>query len=275
MSNPHSPLQTGISARALSSAPDAGLRNKASALQMGLEILDLLATVSAPMTVMEIMAALDHSSEELSRSLQVLEICGYVEQQGAAGRYFLTDKLYLPGVHKPRFAVLLDTAMPVMRVLAATVGHSCHIAVHCAGEVMVAGQIDCSEQLGISVRVGCRCPLTESASGAVLYAFQQTDIRLRWERLHQYRFRGPFPEAWRQRADFIRRGGIHLAANPQAQGVTDICAPILKRGVAAAVLTVPFIERVGRAVRRDEVARRLEDAAHEISDRLVERHARI
>src|SRR3546814_1800523 len=74
--------------------------------------------------------------------------------------------------------------LPIMRQLTIEVEQSCHLAVHTRGQMAVIARMESSEQLGFSVRVGYRRALHESASGAVLYAFQPPDIQERWERLN-------------------------------------------------------------------------------------------
>ena len=71
-----------------------GRRYKAPALEKGLDILELLATTSTPMTLTQIVNQLDRSHGELFRMVQVLEFRGYIEQEGPSEGYVLTDKLF-------------------------------------------------------------------------------------------------------------------------------------------------------------------------------------
>lgn len=250
-------------------------RYKAPALEKGLDVLELLATTSSPMTLTQIVNQLGRSHGELFRMVQVLEFRGYIEQDAAADGYLLTDRLFSLGMQRPKTHSLVEVALPVMRELAQDIGQSCHLALHTLGDMVVAASIESSEQLGFSVRVGYRRPMVKSASGAVLYAFQPEDVRRRWEKM----FNPPLSDgelaAWHARADQIRQREVELTPSHFVAGVTDISAPVMRGGVAAAALTVPFLEKLGPQVSREEAAQRVRAAALSIADQLIESDSRI
>jgi len=250
-------------------------RYKAPALEKGLDILELLATSSAPMTLTQIVNQLGRSHGELFRMVQVLEFRGYIEQDKVADGYLLTDRLFSLGMQRPKTHSLVEVALPVMRQLAKDLDQSCHLALHTLGDMVVVARMESSEQLGFSVRVGYRRPLVKSASGAVLYAFQPEDIRRRWEAMLN-----PPPSekelaAWRAHADEIRQREVELTPSHFVAGVTDISAPVMRGGIAAAALTVPFLEKLGPQVSKEEAARRVREAALSIADQLIESDSRI
>jgi DNA-binding IclR family transcriptional regulator len=250
-------------------------RYKAPALEKGLDILELLATTSSAMTLTAIVNQLNRSHGELFRMVQVLEFRGYIEQDSSADGYLLTDKLFSLGMQRPKTHSLVEVALPVMRKLSQNLGQSCHLALHTQGDMVVVARMESSEQLGFSVRVGYRRPLVKAASGAVLYAFQPEDVRRRWESL----LNPPLSEKeladWRAHADEVRTRRVELTPSRFVAGVTDISAPIMRGGVAAAALTVPFLEKLGPQTSQDEAAERVLEAATDISDQLLESDSRI
>ena len=254
---------------------DEDRRYKAPALEKGLDVLELLATTSSPMTLTQIVNQLGRSHGELFRMVQVLEFRGYIEQEGSAEGYMLTDRLFSLGMQRPKTHSLVQVALPVMRQLALEIDQSCHLAMHSRGDMVVVARMESSEQLGFSVRVGYRRSLAKSASGAILYAFQPDDIRRRWEKL----FDPPMSEAelaaWRAHADKIRERRVELTPSRFVSGVTDISAPVMRGGAAAAALTVPFLEKLGGQLPKKDVAIRVQEAAHRISDQLIESDSRI
>jgi DNA-binding IclR family transcriptional regulator len=141
--------------------------------------------------------------------------------------------------------------------------------------MVVVARMESSEQLGFSVRVGYRRPLVKSASGAVLYAFQPDDIRRRWEEMFNPQLDEKALAAWRARADEIRQREIELTPSHFVAGVTDISAPVMRGGVAAAALTVPFLEKLGPQVSKEEAGRRVREAALSIANQLIESDSRI
>ena len=249
-------------------------RYRAPALEKGLDILELLATAKQPMTLTAIVNELGRSHGELFRMVQVLEFRGYIEQDSTTDGYLLTDRLFSLGMQQPRTRNLIEVALPIMRQLSLDLGQACHLAMHTLGEMVVVARMESSEQLGFSVRVGYRRPLVKSASGVVLYAFQPEDVRRRWEGM----MRPPLSEhelaAFRLHADAVRERRVELTPSQFVAGVTDISAPILRGGYAAAALTVPFLKKLEPMVAKPVAARAVRLAADRIAEQLVEGDSR-
>jgi DNA-binding IclR family transcriptional regulator len=248
-------------------------RYRAPALEKGLDILELLAAETSPVTLTGIVNRLGRSHGELFRMVQVLEFRGYIEQE--EGGYRLSDRLFSLGMQQPRTRTLVEAALPVMRQLAAAVGQSCHLALHSRGEMVVVARMESSEQVGFSVRVGHRRPLHQAASGAVLYAFQPADVRARWEAL----FDPPLSEKdlaeFRAHADEVRAREVEQTPSKFVAGVTDISAPVMRGGICAAALTVPYLKKLQPALSRRETCEMVRDAAAKISAQLVEGDSRV
>lgn len=255
---------------------DDDRRYRAPALEKGLDILELLATMETPLTLTAIVNQLGRSHGELFRMVQVLEFRGYIEQDSSSDGYLLTDRLFSLGMQRPKTHSLVEVALPVMRQLAQDLGQSCHLALHSRGEIVVVARVESSEQVGFSVRVGYRRSLVKAASGAVLYAFQPNDIRRRWEKLFDPQLTESELAGWRAYADEIREREVELTPSRFIAGVTDISAPVMRGDIAAAALTVPFLEKTfGQQVPKEEVAKRVLGSARHISDRLIESDSRI
>jgi DNA-binding IclR family transcriptional regulator len=248
-------------------------RYKAPALEKGLDILELLSATAEPLTLSAIVSRLGRSHGELFRMVQVLHFRGYLEQDPSSDGYRLTDRLFSLGMQQPRTLGLVEAALPVMRRLAMEANQSCHLALHSRGEMVVVARMESSEQLGFSVRVGYRRPLNKAASGAVLYAFQPADVRERWEQLLGL----PPGEiaAFRAHADEVRKRTVELTPSPFVNGVTDISAPVMRGGAAAAALTMPYLSKLGPGPDQDTAARAVKAAAAEISQQLVEGDGRV
>ncbi len=250
-------------------------RYKAPALEKGLDILELLATVEAPLTLTNIVNRLGRSHGELFRMVQVLEYRNYLEQDPASDGYMLTDRLFSLGIQQPRTRNLIELALPVMRELSRDSGQSCHLALHTQGEMAVVARMESSEQLGFSVRVGYRKPLMQAASGVVLYAFQPEDVRRRWEAAMT-----PAPgdadlAAFRAHADEVRQRRVEMTPSQFVAGVHDISSPVMRGGAAAAALTMPYLETLQPRVTKAAAAQAVQDAAERISAQLVEGDSRV
>jgi acetyl-CoA synthetase len=255
-----------------SSAEDtgAGMRYRAPALEKGLDILTLLAGERMPLTLSTICQRLDRSQGEIFRMVQVLQARGFVEQDAKSDGYVLTDLLFSMAMRQPATQSLVEIAIPVMRNLATDVGQSCHLVLHSRGEIVVVARMESMEQIGFSVRVGYRLPITQAVSGIMLFAFQPEDVRARWlEKLD------PQPSASELKkfvasAEAARDKGFTRGASTFVGGITDISAPILRGDRAAAALTVPFIKTIQSRATIAEVTDKLRAAAAQISNQLSE-----
>jgi len=250
-------------------------RYRAPALEKGLDVLELLAGQTEPMTLTAIVKQLGRSHGELFRMVQVLEHRGYIEQEPGAEGFRLTDRLFSLGMQQPRNATLLEIALPVMRQLAEAVGQSCHLAMHSLGDIVVVARIESAELLGFSVRIGYRRPLSQSASGSVLYAFQPEDVRRRWEGMFNPKLSRDDLTKFRAEADSIRERHVALTPSKFVVGVTDISAPVMRGGLASAALTVPFLKKLQPSMSPNETAELVREAANRISGQLVESDSRI
>lgn len=254
---------------------DDDRRYRAPALEKGLDVLELLALAPQPMTASAIVNQLGRSHGELFRMLQVLAYRGFIEQDPVTDGYRLTDRLFSLGMQQPRTRNLVELALPVMRDLSMKSGQSCHLAFHTGGDMVVVARMESAEQLGFSVRVGYRRPLSRTVSGRVLYAFQEPAVRQRWEAMMTPPPAADAIAALRDAADGIRATGYDMADSPVVSGIVDLSAPILRDGSAAAALTIPFIERHDSGMDRDGAVRLLIAAAARLSAGLTAVDARL
>ena len=58
-------------------------------------------------------------------------------------------------------------------------------------------------------------------------------------------------------------------------GVTDISAPVMRGGMAAAALTVPYLKKLQEVVSKRDTAELVREAAERISRQLVEGDSRV
>lgn len=254
---------------------DDDRRYKAPALEKGLDILELLADATDSLPLAAIAEQLDRSRGELHRMVQVLQFRGYIDQDAGSEGYRLTDRLFALGMRQPRTRNLIELALPVMRQLVQDSGESCHLAFHSRGEMVVVARVELGEQLGFSVRVGYRRPIPSTASGAVLYAFQSDEVRRRWEGLFAPKLGKDALAAFRERADAVRTRQVELTQSPLVGSVTDISAPIMRGGAAAAALTVPYLERREPTHSAEQVAAMVLAAADGIAQQLVQSDERL
>lgn len=241
---------------------------RAPALDKGLDILELLSRAHAPLTMTGVAAAIGYSKGEIFRMLQVLEERGYIARANDAG-YVLTNRLFLLGMERPPVKSLVEAALPVMHRLARETLQPCHLAVASGDQMVVIARIEPPDDLGFVVRVGHRLPLSRSTSGAVLFAFQTDEVRADW--LARMDAAGTLQRRKRfiADADAIRAQGYAMLPSGDVDAVTDLSAPILRRGSAAGALTIPYVERRPVKVSMKAALEHLRAAVDAISQELT------
>lgn len=246
-------MQNKAGTAAIESADTAeqktGPTYQAPALEKGLAILELLASVDQPLSRTEIARRLDRSVGEIYRMLHQLVQQNYVTSDGDT--YSLTTKLFELAHQHPPTHRLLTEALPLMQALAAKIDQSCHLTLYNQGKQVVVSKVDVPSGMGFSVRLGSELDVLVSASGRVLLAFQSAATQA--QRLDECLAREPGYERETIEAalERIRRAGFEAAPSGQVRGLFAVSFPILDlRSTALAALTVPYADRIdlkGRA----------------------------
>ncbi|RWA73955.1 IclR family transcriptional regulator [Mesorhizobium sp. M1C.F.Ca.ET.193.01.1.1] len=220
-------------------------RYRAPALDKGLDILELLASVDGGLTQAEIAKRLDRSPNEFYRMLDRLVKRGYVTRPDG-DRYSLTLKLFgLGQLHAP-VRRLVSYATSIMRELAETSWQANQLVVFDRGSAVVIAQQEAPRYWGISIRVGSHISLFDTGSGHVLLAFRSPAERemMIAEHLRSNEEMKLSPDFF-ARLDQVRDRGYEMMASLQTAGVYNLSAPVLGpdgRGIAA--LTIPYITLV-------------------------------
>nr|WP_324258013.1 IclR family transcriptional regulator [Cellvibrio fontiphilus] len=250
---------------------DAERKYRAPALEKGLDILELLARSSSPLTTSQMAAQLGRSVSELFRMVLALEYRGYISHM-SDGRdgYMLTNKLFTLGISQGTAKTLLEVALPAMKDLSRELGQSCHLVVPSGDQIVVIARQESPMDLGFSVRVGYRRRLIDTNSGALLYGFASPDVQASWlpqlsatvdlERIERFLVK-------------VRKGvtqGYIQLGSDFVEGVTDFCVPVIGVHGAVGVLIIPFINIKAQAVSTERVLERLLQAADKISQALMD-----
>jgi DNA-binding IclR family transcriptional regulator len=217
----------------------------APALSKGLEILEAMASVGAPIGTRDLADRLGRSRNEIFRMVVVLEDRGYIRRLPGSDRLVLTRRLFELGMRTPRPQQLLEAAAPEMAALSEETGQSSHLVVLMAGETCVIAAARGGVDLSLTLNLGYRRPALLATSGRVLLAFQppHSQARLLADAIAAGGSKGAMRRIARELAK-IRIDGFCIAASRDVLGVTDIAAPVLGQdGSAAAGIVIPYINR--------------------------------
>lgn len=203
------------------------------AVDKALDIIELLAESSEPLTQTEIAEATGRSVGQLFRVLVTLERRGFVVRERGGG-YLLGVRLFdLAHRHEP-LRGLRAAALPVMHELADEVRQSCNLAVLDGDRVRVIAQVESPADFGYRVRVGALFDAATTATGEVL----------------------------RGAAEVVRADALQ-------HGITDVVVAVRGPGGAtAAALTVPYVSTSFSTVAHDAVVAQARAAAATIATRL-------
>ncbi|MCE9651197.1 MAG: IclR family transcriptional regulator [Parvibaculum sp.] len=246
----------------------SGNRYSAPALEKGLDILEFLSAQGHAYSLAQLAGELGRTNGEIFRMLVVLEMRGYVARNRETDMYEVTDKLLSIGLQRPKYRAMTEVARPVMEKFAAETRYPCHLAIMSGGEIVVIGRVDSPDLVGVTVRVGYRQPALETGSGRCILAFMDEDRRRQaLAAMHKKAGSAGF-ESLQTELDEIRRAGHLIGQSRIMDGVWDIAAPIVvKRGEEiVAALTAPYVSLVINPMSKQNVAKRLQAAAREISN---------
>lgn len=241
---------------------------KAPALEKGLEIIELLATRQAPMSMTEIATSLGRSRNEIFRMLSVLAQKNYIRKQDEGEKYAITNHLFDLGMRVPPNSTLIELLVPMMRELADHVRQSCHLSVVSGSHIVVIARVENPAPVGFSVRVGTSRGLLESAAGRVFLACMERGERTKTLGRLVEKADGTIDrEALEADIALIRERGYAAIPSTFITGITDLCAPVTEGqgGAIVASLTVPYAAGSEAPFSLDETVSVLQHSVSEMS----------
>lgn len=222
----------------------SGTKYSAPALSKGLDILEYLAAEARPQKKIDVARALDRSISEIYRMLVTLEEREYLAFDAASERYSLTTKLFELANRYPPIRRLSQLAVEAMQELADRVNQSVHLAIHQGNHILVIAQVESPGYNDISVRLGARIPVIESASGVVLTAHLDADTRLELASRVPVTS-APLMQHYQMACEQFLASGYCQCPSMVIEGVTNLSVPVYNHaGDVAAALSIPYIRRL-------------------------------
>ncbi len=252
----------------------AGRRKQysAPALSKGLDIVELLASESQPLTLKEIADQLERSKGEIFRMLVVLEERSYVATEPGTDRFNLTLKLFELAHRHPRIRRLTNAAAPFMAALAEATKQSCHLVIFNNGGGLVIAQQDSPSDRHFGVRLGAEVPLANTCSGHILLAFADSEQRSEMlGNLPTKQRRSLSNRVLEEITVHVKELGYESVDSKQVQGVRDVGFPIFDySGKVVAALIIPFLAHLddSHAVNFESATSHLSETAKAISNSL-------
>ena len=238
----------------------------APALEKGLDVLELLSTLSAPVTPSQIAQMLGRSLQEVYRVVLALERRGYLVRPPGEEALILSTHLFGLATLYPPFRRVVDVAQPIMNALALESYQAIHMAVLDGLNQRIIAQVDSPAAIAVRLRVGAASPAIRATSGRTLVAFQTPGVQDWIFREAERNNPSEQMEIARHRIGRIREHGYEMIDGEVLKDVTDICFPIRNgAGIAMAAITMPFLHSPIAMVPFETASRQLYDAAERIT----------
>lgn len=214
----------------------------APALEKGLDVLELLASLSEPVTPSQIAQRLGRSLQEVYRVVVALERRGYIVRPPGEEALILSTRLFGLVTLFPPFRRIVDAAQPIINGLSLESCQAVHMAVLDGMNMCIIAQVDSPAPIGVRLKVGAVSPAIRGASGRTLIAFQPPAVRDWMFEEAGSSLAVDELAAARKRIDAIRARGYEMIDGSVLPGVTDLSFPVLNgAGVAVAAVTMPFL----------------------------------
>lgn len=244
----------------------------APALTKGLDILEMMASEPASLTLKEIADKLGRSKGEIFRMLVVLEERGYVKLASDSDKYTMSFKLFEVAHQHSAVKRITAIAGPIMEVLVNTIGQSCHLAIRDGGKALVIAQQDTKSAFRFGIKLGLEVPLANTCSGHLFLTYASKEERKNMLAEQPKHLKQPLSAA--ELKEIVKRvsgKGYEEIRSAQIHGVTDMGFPIFDdKSNMTASLVVPFLEHLdgSHLVDFDTAKSHLKIAAQSISELL-------
>ncbi|MCO5066699.1 MAG: IclR family transcriptional regulator [Rhizobiaceae bacterium] len=238
----------------------------------GLLLIEYLADQARPLSLTEISTALTLGKSRVFRHLQTLVANGFLVQDQSTDRYSIGPRSLALGISLERGNDLLELALPVLKELRDTLGHTTVISQSETDGVRVLATVTGRSMIEIGVRRGSLLALHATAQGKVALAFGEPDIqrvtlRQPLERLTPYTIVDPL----RLKAELrqIEEQGWASAFNEIMVGLNTLAAPV-RNAEGKLIATLAVVDSI-QMIAEEPSAKQIREttlAALHLSERL-------
>ncbi|MGK6356352.1 IclR family transcriptional regulator [Sphingomonas sp. DT-207] len=247
-----------------------GRSYSAPALEKSIDILELLASNAAGLSISEIAQRLGRSISEVFRVIIVMERRGWLHRDPDNDKFRVTFKVLDVAFRATPAQELTQVAASIMHDLSIQTNQSCHLVVRGDGRGMVVQRQENIGPVGFGMRLGASVDLITSCSGHVLLAFAAEEHRA--SLLASLPRPASLPlDRLEERLGVVRMQGYEMQPSARTAGVTDMSYPVFGfDGQVVAALTVPFLITIDGSQKTDleETRQLLRSAARRVSNGL-------
>lgn len=242
------------------------------AVELALQILELLARSEAPRRITDLAEELGTSKPRIFRHLRTLVNLGYVLQDENTERYQIGIRLAVLGDAAATRFDLREVSRPALRELRDALGYTVVMSKVEGGRVYIVEKIDAASPFSITIATGTSLALHATAQGKLVLAFGRKSI----EAALLGKPLAPLtaatitdPKQLRAELDEIRKRGWSVAPGETLAGMNVLAMPVfnLKGDIAATVGLLGPEERLGPIPKPRELTK-LKSTVQVITQRL-------
>jgi IclR family acetate operon transcriptional repressor len=215
-------------------------------LATALDILGLFASDKETLSVGEIAAATRLAKSKVSKLLAIYREHGFLEQDAVSRRYKVGIRAFELGSVFPKTSPIAHDALPIMRRIADTSGHSTTLSIMAGDVILHVMAVEGPLYMDGRWRVGNRLAPHATSAGKVLLA------SLSGPDLADFISRNPLARITsatvtsisrlKMQLEQVRLSGLSITRGESSPGLAAIAVPVLGRGdrvVAALGMVVP------------------------------------
>lgn len=243
-------------------------------LQKALDIIEIMAAHEAPVRLQDIAQEAGIPSSTALRLINTLRLRGYVNQESASPRYYLSLKLFTLGSQVSANFSVLSVARPYLKEASSELGRSVNLAIEQNRQVFILEVVGgASESHVITTRPGRSVPLHCTSLGRALmfdYAQEQIDEYCAEVDLQAYTsVTVANAAALKQELERSVQRGYALDTGEYREGIMGIGVPIMD-GTGRPVASISVAELCSVATQGliDEMSAVLIRTAKQISDQI-------
>jgi DNA-binding IclR family transcriptional regulator len=234
-------------------------------VEKAVALLNAIAAGQKAQSIQQLAAVLKISPSTCYRIVRTLEACGWIAQRSGGGWTLSVGLLPVRQALDPMQS-LIDSARPVLLVLARAVGLSCKLSVRRGDHAVTLVRGEAPTGIGISGSVGSEFPLTLGSSGAALLAdLDEDELEKLVKRASKHAWAHQTIADFRQRVMQARSGKLVVDRGSYSPHVHSISLPIRNAAdeVIAAV-TVLGLPEVMASFSKASLQKSLQSAVRQI-----------
>lgn len=220
--------------------------NGTAALRKGLSVLKCFTWDRTSMSLKELAAVLEYPTPTVARLVKALKEECFLEQDRRTKLYSLGLNSYILGVVAHNSGILRNIAVPHMRALVSKYNETVNLYVRDGDLRVCYAQVESTQALKQSARLGVSLPLVAGASGRCFLAFMPEEEvrRIIGEPVAFTENTITDAEMIMERLRILRESGYTVSTSERELGVSSVASPILdasSRPIACLAVSGPSL----------------------------------